>query len=412
MSHGLRELGDDYLRDPHGVYRALRAEGPAVQVVMPNGIRMWLITRYDDAREALADPRLRKDAATIRDAVHRAATTPDARVQPAELASHMLNSDPPDHTRLRRLVSKAFTPRAIERLRPRIEEITAGLLDRMDGDVDLIETFAYPLPMTVICELLGVPASDRDGLRALIKEVMTRPFRTGDHPEERDRRIARVVERFVALIDEKRAHPADDILTALVQARDQEDRLDDVELVSTCFLLFLAGHETTVNLIGNATLALLTHPDQRIELLKNPGVIENAVEEFLRYDGPLNFAPQRVTGEDVTIGGVTIPKGSWSPSPSRRPTGTPRRSGSPTGSTSTARSRPTWPSGTGSTTASGAAGAAGGADRAGTAVRAVPGDEPGRAGRRARLAAAAAAARPRPPTGTPPARRQGEVAAR
>ncbi|WP_061298830.1 cytochrome P450 family protein [Herbidospora cretacea] len=309
MSHGLPVLGDDYLRDPHGVYRALRDEGPAVEVVMPNGIRMWLITRYDDAREALADPRLRKDAAALRDALQRAATTPDARVQPAELASHMLNSDPPDHTRLRRLVSKAFTPRAIERLRPRIEEITAGLLDRMDGDVDLIETFAYPLPMTVICELLGVPERDRDGLRGLMKEAMTRPFRTGDDPKERDRRIARVVERFVALVDEKRRHPADDILTALVQARDQEDRLDDVELISTCFLLFLAGHETTVNLIGNATLALLTHPGQRAELIENPDVIENAVEEFLRYDGPLNFAPQRVTGEDVTIGGVTIPAG-------------------------------------------------------------------------------------------------------
>ncbi|GAB1822210.1 cytochrome P450 family protein [Herbidospora sp. RD11066] len=309
MSHGLPELGDDYLRDPHGAYRALRVEGPVVQVVMPNGIRMWLITRYDDAREALTDPRLRKDATLIREAVQRAATSPDARVQPAELASHMLNSDPPDHTRLRRLVSKAFTPRAIERLRPRVEEITAGLLDRMDGDVDLIDAFAFPLPMTVICELLGVPEQDRDELRALMREILARPFRTGDDPEERDRRIARVVERFVALIEQKRANPADDILTGLVQARDEGDKLDDVELISTCFLLFLAGHETTVNLIGNATLALLTHPDQRIELLKNPDVIDSAVEEFLRYDGPLNFAPQRVTGEDVTIAGVTIPKG-------------------------------------------------------------------------------------------------------
>ncbi|WP_066363117.1 cytochrome P450 family protein [Herbidospora mongoliensis] len=309
MSHGLPELGDEYLRDPHGVYRALRDEGPVVQVVMPNGLRMWLITRYDDAREALTDPRLRKDAATIREAVQRAATTPDARIQPAELASHMLNSDPPDHTRLRKLVSKAFTPRAIELLRPRVEEITAGLLDRMDGDVDLIDAFAYPLPMTVICELLGVPERDRDELRALMHEVLSSPFRTGDDHGERERRVARVVERFVALIEEKRANPADDILSALVQARDQEDKLDEVELISTCFLLFLAGHETTVNLIGNAVLALLTHPDQRIELLKNPDVIDRAVEEFLRYDGPLNFAPQRVTGEDVTIAGVTIPKG-------------------------------------------------------------------------------------------------------
>ncbi|WP_034385906.1 cytochrome P450 family protein [Herbidospora cretacea] len=309
MSHGLTELGDDYLHDPHGAYRALRARGPVVQVVMPNGIRVWLVTRYDDAREALADPRLRKDAAALREAFQRAVTTPDARVQPAELASHMLNSDPPDHTRLRRLVSKAFTPRAVERLRPRVEEIAAGLLDRMDGDVDLIDAFAYPLPMTVICELLGVPERDRDDLRAHLRELLERPFRAGDDPTERDRRIAGLVERFSALIEEKRAAPGDDILTGLVQARDQDDRLDDVELISTCFLLFLAGHETTVNLIGNAVLALLTHPDQRAELLGDPGVIDRAVEEFLRYDGPLNFAPQRVTGEEVTIAGVTIPAG-------------------------------------------------------------------------------------------------------
>ncbi|WP_062435517.1 cytochrome P450 family protein [Herbidospora daliensis] len=309
MSHGLPELGDDYLRDPHGAYQALRAEGPVVQVVMPNGIRMWLVTRYADAREALADPRLRKDAAALREALQRAVTTPDARVQPAELASHMLNSDPPDHTRLRRLVSKAFTPRAVERLRPRVEEIAAGLLDGMDGEVDLIDAFAYPLPMTVICELLGVPERDRDDLRAHLRGLLERPFRAGDDPTERDRRIGGLVDRFSALIEEKRARPGDDILTGLVQARDQEDKLDDVELISTCFLLFLAGHETTVNLIGNAVLALLTHPDQRAELIGNPGVIDDAVEEFLRYDGPLNFAPQRVTGEDVTIAGVTIPKG-------------------------------------------------------------------------------------------------------
>jgi cytochrome P450 len=220
----------------------------------------------------------------------------------------MLNSDPPDHTRLRRLVATAFTMRRVELMRPRIVEITDELLAGLAGreQVDLVDDFAFPLPVTVICELLGVPYADREDFRTWSTVLLS----AGeiDAVVAAGKNMAAYLHELIAA---KRADPVDDMLSALIQARDDGDRLDEAELVSMAFLLLVAGHETTVNLIANGTLALLQHPDQRAALRADPALLPGAIEEFLRYDGPISHATIRYTTEPVEIGGVTIPGGEF-----------------------------------------------------------------------------------------------------
>jgi len=227
----------------------------------------------------------------------------------------MLDRDPPDHTRLRGLVSKAFTPKALESLRPRIQQIVDGLLDQIErrGEMDLIEEFAYPLPVIVICEMLGVPVKDHErfkhwGLdiaRGLDAIMLPPDSEVGKRSVSGRRALA---EYFRALIAERRAAPRDDMLSALIAAEEAGDKLSEEELLASCILLLVAGHETTVNLIGNGTLALLKHPEQLRRLRENPGLIGSAVEELLRYDGPVQRTA-RIPSEDLVIGGKTIPKG-------------------------------------------------------------------------------------------------------
>ena len=302
---GLERLSEDYLQNPHVVHDRLREQGPVVELVLPHGIRTWLVSRYDEARAALADPRLSKDLKG--NPMIFAKHLVDDR-EPREfnsaLLGHMLNSDPPEHTRLRKLVTKAFTARRMELMRPRIEELTARLLDEMaeHDEVDLLDSFAFPLPITVICEIMAVPLDDRDEFRAWSNALVTTV-----KPEAAEAAAHAMAAYLSAMIDDKRANPGEDMFSALVHADEEGDALDQVELISMAFLLLLAGHETTVNLIGNGVLNLLRHPDQLAALRADPTLIKGAVEEFLRYEGPVNQATVRFTSEPVTIGDVTIP---------------------------------------------------------------------------------------------------------
>jgi len=246
----------------------------------------------------MADPRLRKSMPGWQ---------PDPDSVYAALDGHMLNTDPPDHERLRRLVNKAFTARHVERLRPRITAITAELLDAMSTqrEVDLLTSFAFPLPITVICELLGIPVADRDDFRKWSASIISDAV----SPEVFQADATAMVRYFRALLAAKRERPADDLLSALVTARDDGDRLRENELVSMAFLLMLAGHETTVNLIASGMLALLLNPAELDRLRADPARIGGAVEELLRYVSPVNHATYRVTAEPVEIGGARIGAG-------------------------------------------------------------------------------------------------------
>jgi cytochrome P450 len=223
----------------------------------------------------------------------------------------MLDADPPDHTRLRALVSKAFTPRLIERMRPRVQEIADALLDVVQdrGKMDLIDDYAFPLPITVIAELLGVPAEDRNRFREWSDAAVS-----GDTSREYLERVLiphmqAFTDYLRAMFEEKRENPEEDLVSALVRAEEAGDKLGEDELVGMVFLLLVAGHETTVNLIGNGVLALLQHPDQLESLRENPSLIKPAVEELLRYDGPVETSTERFAREDVAVGERVIPKG-------------------------------------------------------------------------------------------------------
>lgn len=278
----------------------------------PGGVDAWVISRYDDVRSVLADPRFAKDMNKF------AGAAPGGRPAFEDedgFGPNMLNADPPDHTRLRRLVSKAFTPRRVESMRPRLEQITAELLDAMAGHerVDLIDAFAFPLPVTVICELLGVPLEDRDHFR-----VWTAAMISPSHGPVGQREATRAMRHYMRDLVVKRRGDVDvaldgdeqpDLLSALIAANDESQggRLSTAEMESMLMLLLIAGHETTVNLIGNGTLALLRHPDQ-LELLRSrPELMPGAVEELLRYEGPVELGTFRFASEDVELRGVTIP---------------------------------------------------------------------------------------------------------
>ncbi|MFI9100504.1 cytochrome P450 [Streptomyces fildesensis] len=309
----------DFFQEPHTALADLRGQAPAQPVATPNGLRTWLVTRYEDARALLADPRLSKDMRKGQELIPRNFIDEEKRQEflkeagsrrqfAHELSEHMLDSDQPDHTRLRRLVGRAFTTRRVEALTPRIVELVDELLDAiaLEDRTDLMDALAFPVPFTVICWLLGVPPDDRAEFRRwsnlLVSGVGT--------DEVRDASVA-MVDYLRALIAEKRANPADDMITDLVNAGEDGDQLNENELMAMAFLLLVAGHETTVNLIGNGTYALLTHPDQRAKLAADSSLWPNAVEELLRFEGPVTNATWRYTTEPVDVGGVLIPEGEF-----------------------------------------------------------------------------------------------------
>lgn len=286
------------------MYARLREAGPARPVTMPDGRPGWLVTSYGDARALLADPRLSKDAKGVAGVLPPGLEGAFA----SPLMANMLFSDPPDHTRLRRLVNKALTARGIERLRPRVEQTADELLDDLAGRVavDLVDGYALPLPMIVICDLLGVPAADR----ATFREWTLR-FVTDLLPEQEDKSVTglRMAQYLGALVEDKRANPADDLLSELVQVADEEDRLSPGEILGMAFLLLTAGFETTVNLIANGLLSLLRHPGQLALLRSQPDRLPGAIEEFLRYESPVHVATERFTTEPVRVGETEIPAG-------------------------------------------------------------------------------------------------------
>jgi len=304
-----QRLGEDYFQSPLGYFSRLREEGPVTPVVLPHGDRVWLVTRYADVRAALADPRLHKDWASK---LASPDWVPDEVT--AYLSVHLLNADPPNHTRLRKLVSKAFTARRVAGLRPRVEAITTSLLDAIEArlaagadTVDLIESFAFPLPVTVICELLGIPSRDQAQFREWSNAIVASSAEPGGFHTAG----AAMYHYFTRLVEAKRATPADDMVSALIEAQDADDSLDQRELLAMMFLLLVAGHETTTNLIASGTLALLTNPVELDRLRADRSLLPGAVEELLRFTNPLNHATDRFTLEPVQIGGVTIPAREW-----------------------------------------------------------------------------------------------------
>ncbi|WP_278264430.1 cytochrome P450 [Nocardia sp. AG03] len=304
----IESLGTEFFDDPHAHYRRWREAGPVHRVRFPDEVVRWVIVGYPEARAALADPRLRKDMARAAAILDDKRDAEPIDAESLVLLTHMLSTDPPGHTRLRKLVNKAFTTRRVAGLRPRIEEITEDLLDAMAAadEVDLMEVFANPLPVTVICELLGVPFADRADFQSWTRSLVGVP---GEADEERSA-AAKAMTRYLSeLVRAKQSHPADDLLSHLVLADDEGDRLTDHELVAMAFLLLVAGHETTVNLIGNGVYALLRHPDQWRALCADPAGVPAAVEEFLRFDGPVDMATVRFTAEPVTVGDTEIPEG-------------------------------------------------------------------------------------------------------
>jgi cytochrome P450 len=283
------------------------------RTTLPSGIEAWLVTRYADARQALADSRLSKNPQRHSESAHARGKVGIPGEQRADLMTHLLNIDPPDHTRLRRLVSKAFTPRRVAAFAPRVRELTDGLIDAFEarGEADLIHEFAFPLPIYAICDLLGVPHEDQDEFRDWAGTMI----RHGGGPRGGVARAVKRIRAYLAeLIHRKRAALGDDLISDLIRASDHGDHLTENEAAAMAFILLFAGFETTVNLIGNGLYALLRNPGQRAQMQHalergDEELLAAAVEELLRYDGPVEMATWRFATEPVTIGGQHIAEG-------------------------------------------------------------------------------------------------------
>ncbi|MGH8908661.1 MAG: cytochrome P450 family protein [Egibacteraceae bacterium] len=324
------------MADPHSPFRAdidaayaeLRARGPVVRVAFGSttdgeerpacpGREMLMVTHYAQGVAALLDDRLSSDP-RVTQTDERRAPSPAGPQEPPPLSQSLLSSDPPDHTRLRKLVQPGFTGRAIEALRPRAQAIADELLDRAEREatargerapgrrMDLIEAFAYPLSVTVICEMLGIPAPDRQTVLPWTERLL---IASGPQMPE-DTRTS--LQQFIAYLRElfvrKRQHPAEDLISRLVHAAQDGDMLSEQELLSMVFLLFIAGHATTMHLIANGVLALLAHPDQLAKVQADPSMVRAAVEETLRYWGPVDNIT-RIAKQDVELAGTAIGQG-------------------------------------------------------------------------------------------------------
>ncbi len=314
-SHGIVApdlASPSFKANPYPFYARLRAEAPVWRTTLPDRRAVWLVARYEDVARVSKDDTFAKDKLNAMDPEQRA-KTPWVPGFFKPLERNMLDLDDPDHARLRALVSKAFTPRLIERLRGRIEVLCEELLDAMAhkgerrGGVDLVADYALPLPATVIAELLGVPVEDHAKFHRWSNRLVS-------ISSKRDMLLAlpaalSFMRYLRRLVERRRTDPRDDLITALIWAEEAGDKLSKDELLAMAFLLLVAGHETTVNLIASGTLALLEHPEQMERLRRTPSLVRPAVEELLRYTSPVEMATERYPREDVEIAGTTIPRG-------------------------------------------------------------------------------------------------------
>jgi cytochrome P450 len=311
IDQSLAAWGDFDRDNPVPLFDEVRRRGPVHPVTLADGHDAWLIMGHTEARAALNDTRISKD-------MHAALAASGGVVAEGfpgrAFARHMLAVDPPDHTRLRRLVAGAFSVRRMESLEPAVRQMVDDLLDDIaargaDTVVDLIASFAFPLPFTVICELLGVPEDGRAPFGESLVAMLA-PTRT-DEEYAHAKAASDIVVGFLAdLVEAKRHAPDDALVSALISARDGDDQLTEQELMSTIFQLIIAGHDTTSSLIGNSVVALLSHPDQLARLNDDPAMIGNAIEELIRYDAPVPHSTFRYTLEPIELGGVTIPAGA------------------------------------------------------------------------------------------------------
>ncbi|WP_218670036.1 cytochrome P450 family protein [Streptomyces tsukubensis] len=306
-------LSKELAADLHAGYARLRERSPVLTASVMGGPPMCLVTRYSDVRSVLVDPRFRSDPASVPDgqdvrgAIMSTLNIPDDLVD--YLAQNILSTDGADHTRLRRLVARGFTARRVARLRSRIEEITARLLDELaatgadGGPVDLVEGLCYPLPITVICELVGIPVEDRPGWQQRGRTLSSM------NPDGLSTALREVVEHVHELIARRRAAPADDMITELIQAQEDDgDRLSDREMVTMVIALVIAGHDTTAQLLASSVQALLEHPGQLAPLIEHSGGWTEAVQELMRMRGPV-FGQVRYPTTDVEVGGTVLRAG-------------------------------------------------------------------------------------------------------
>ncbi|WP_324196802.1 cytochrome P450 [Streptomyces sp. NRRL B-1677] len=303
----------EFASDPYPAYAWLREHAPVHRTALPSGVEAWLVTRYADARQALADQRLSKNPVHHSESAHGKGKVGIPGERSANLMTHLLNIDPPDHTRLRRLVSKAFTPRRVAEFTPRVQELTNQLIDGFaaKGEADLIHEFAFPLPIYAICDMLGVPPEDQDDFRDWAGMMI----RHGGGPRGGVARSVKKMRTYLAeLIHRKREDLGEDLISGLIRASDHGEHLTENEAAAMAFILLFAGFETTVNLIGNGTYALLRHPGQRERLQRalaegDESLLATGIEELLRYDGPVELATWRFATRDLTIGGQRIAEG-------------------------------------------------------------------------------------------------------
>ncbi len=311
----------EFATDPYPAYAWLREHAPVHRTTLPSGVDAWLVTRYADARKALADPRLSKNPQRHSAAAHAKGKVGIPGERRADLMTHLLNIDPPDHTRLRRLVSTAFTPRRVAAFAPRVQALTDQLIDAFEerGEADLIHEFAFPLPIYAICDLLGVPREDQDDFRDWAGAMI----RHGGGPRGG---VARAVKRIRAylgelihrkrleLVERREEEDGEDLISGLIRAGDHGEHLTENEAAAMAFILLFAGFETTVNLIGNGVYALLRHPEQRAVMQRaleegDERLLAAGVEELLRYDGPVEIATWRFATEPLTLAGQRIAEG-------------------------------------------------------------------------------------------------------
>lgn len=298
-------LNEAFIRNPHPIYAEVREKEPVSRFLLPSGHYAWIVTTYEDVAAVLNDSRF-VTSHPVEEGVEQRKLPSHVEI----ISRNLSNVNASDHRRLRRLVQKAFTPRMVEELRGRIVELTNALLDQVQakGEMNLIQDFAFPLPIKVICEMLGVPVEDQDKFSDWSGAIME-GFNNPMLAERSEQALIAFIDYLQQLIAKRRSDLKQDLISDLIRVEEDGDMLSEHELYAMIFVLIIAGHETTVNLIGNGVLSLLEHPEQ-LEMLKNePGLIHSAIEEILRYESPVEVNNMRWATEDVELQGKQIRKG-------------------------------------------------------------------------------------------------------